>query len=104
MPTTEQRGPVGAPPSTTRGTPYLPTPYVYTTVINGQSVPVTETFTPTRHSTVSMTYPTTGTILNYDEYTSRFGLPVGGAASLGYSMGLTLLAFGVALYVVIPFV
>ncbi|KAH6913242.1 hypothetical protein BKA70DRAFT_1262272 [Coprinopsis sp. MPI-PUGE-AT-0042] len=90
-PLTEEtfRGPVGESPTTPVGTPYLPFRFQYTTLVpdgaGGVSTRViTQTFTPTNPPNVTHTYPTNGTILGYDEYTSMFGVPKepGAASSL----------------------
>ncbi|CAA7268167.1 unnamed protein product [Cyclocybe aegerita] len=76
-------GPVGAPVSRT-GTPGAPTPYTYTTVVNGVTTAIAAIFTPTTPATVSVSIPASGTILDYTEWLSMVGInptAVGGAAS-----------------------
>ncbi|KAJ2929358.1 hypothetical protein H1R20_g7735, partial [Candolleomyces eurysporus] len=76
-----QGGPVGAPPPTT-GTPGGPTPYTYRTEVNGRTVSVVDIFTPTRAATREVTIPATGSIMNYDDYLTRFGAAPSSATPL----------------------
>ncbi|TEB34452.1 hypothetical protein FA13DRAFT_1625903, partial [Coprinellus micaceus] len=92
-PTTPQQGPVGAPASTSH-TAGGPTPFTYVTVINGQSRWIADVFQPTRQATTPFTTPTTGSIMDYDAFTSRFGTFDPSSAS---RVGIPLLAsFSVA--------
>ena len=101
--TTLYRGPVGSPPPTT-GTPGLPTPYTYQTVVNGQTFQVADIYTPKRAPTVPVTIPATGSILDYDAFTSIYGTafkPLNDASRLAPSV--TLLC--AAMYLVfVPYV
>ncbi|KAF9000739.1 hypothetical protein BDQ17DRAFT_1543139 [Cyathus striatus] len=76
----DQQGPVGQPAPTT-GTPGAPTPYVYTTLVNGVLTEVTDTFTPTDISTTPVQPTVTGTILDYNSWLSIYGQQTGGATS-----------------------
>ena len=79
-----QQGPVGQPASTT-GTPGGPTPYTYTTVVNGQTTVLTDVFTPTSPSTINVTAGASGTILGYSSWLSIYGSGATAAASAGHS-------------------
>lgn len=98
------QGPVGAPASTSH-TPGGPTPYTYVTVVDGRSVWVADVFRPTSQATTPFTTPTTGSIMDYDAFTSRFG--TWGANSSAGRVGISLLAscavaFAAALCVIRP--
>ncbi|ESK89283.1 hypothetical protein Moror_1221 [Moniliophthora roreri MCA 2997] len=82
---TQNQGPIGAPPRTTaEGTPFLPTPFQYTTTINGVKTVIQDTFTPTLGfpTTVSTQIPATGTILDYSEWRNQFGATATNTASM----------------------
>ncbi|KAK0204599.1 hypothetical protein DFS33DRAFT_1321460 [Desarmillaria ectypa] len=66
-------GIVGAPPTTTAGTPHGPTPYTYTTTIGGITTLIEDTFTPTFPATTPSTAPATGSIMGFSEYQSIYG-------------------------------
>jgi hypothetical protein len=89
---------VGESPTTPVGTPYLPFQFQYTTLVpDGTGVitrVITQTFTPTNPPNVTLTYPATGTILDYDQYTASFGVPKepGAAVSLRIPSCCTLAA------------
>ncbi|KAG7450976.1 uncharacterized protein BT62DRAFT_926638 [Guyanagaster necrorhizus] len=65
---------VGAPASTS-GTPHGPTPYTYTTTIDGITTLIVDTFTPTFPATTPTTAPATGSIMAFSEYESIYGTP-----------------------------
>ncbi|KAG7089644.1 hypothetical protein E1B28_011306 [Marasmius oreades] len=71
----QQQGPVGQPPATT-GTPHLPIPYQYTTVVNGVKTVIQDTFTPTLgfpSTTIKPQVPSTGIIMDYSSWLSQYG-------------------------------
>ncbi|KAF8149813.1 hypothetical protein B0H34DRAFT_731266 [Crassisporium funariophilum] len=70
--TSDDKGPVAQPPATT-GTPGGPTPYTYTTVINGVTNVLTDVFTPTSPATVTVTAGASGTVLDYSSWLSIYG-------------------------------
>lgn len=72
--TTTQQGPVAQPAPTT-GTPGAPTPYTYTTVINGVTTAVADVFTPTSPPTVSVSPSSTGIVWSYSSWLSVYGPP-----------------------------
>ncbi|RXW17832.1 hypothetical protein EST38_g8014 [Candolleomyces aberdarensis] len=76
-----QGGPVGAPPATS-GTPGGPTPYTYRTEVNGRTVSVVDIFTPTRAATRDVTIPATGSVMNFDDYLTRFATATSSATPL----------------------
>jgi hypothetical protein len=65
------------------GTPFLPTPFQYTTTINGVKTVVQDTFTPTLGfpTTVPTEIPATGTILGYSEWLAQYGATATNSAS-----------------------
>ncbi|KAJ3513099.1 hypothetical protein NLJ89_g3141 [Agrocybe chaxingu] len=81
------QGPVGAPVSRT-GTPGAPTPYTYTTVVNGVTTAIAAIFTPTTPATVSVSIPASGTILDYTEWLSMVG--VNPTASVGQALAVAV--------------
>ncbi|TFK40101.1 hypothetical protein BDQ12DRAFT_680351 [Crucibulum laeve] len=77
---TGQQGPVGQPGPTT-GTPGGPTPYTYTTVVDGVTTAIADTFTPTDIKTTPVTPTASGTILDYSSWLSVYGPPATVAAA-----------------------
>ncbi|KAL0954705.1 hypothetical protein HGRIS_003654 [Hohenbuehelia grisea] len=71
-PEPEHLGPVGQPPTTTAPVGG-PTPYTYTTEINGVLTAVTDIFTPTTPATISTSPTATGTIWQYSQWLSVYG-------------------------------
>ncbi|KIL67452.1 hypothetical protein M378DRAFT_159271, partial [Amanita muscaria Koide BX008] len=88
--TTPQAGPVGQPAATT-ATPGAPTPFTYTTIINGQTVVTTDVFTPTNPASTPVEATMSGTIWNLSSYLSQYGQ----ATSTG---AVTMTCLGVAAY------
>jgi len=85
QPTTTDQGGVGAgpvgQPAATTASAGAPTPYTYTTVINGVTSVLEDIFTPTSPATVSTSIPATGTILDFDTWSSLYGPPPKSEAS-----------------------
>ncbi|KAJ7583677.1 hypothetical protein C8J56DRAFT_1055418 [Mycena floridula] len=65
------QGPVGQPGETPSGSG--PTPYTYTTVVDGQLTAVVDVFTPTSPPTVGVTPVSSGTILDYSSWLAIYG-------------------------------
>jgi len=72
--TSDAQGPVAAPAPTT-GTPGAPTPYTYTTVVNGVTTVLSDIFTPTSPATVSFSPSAVGTEWAYSSWLSIYGPP-----------------------------
>ncbi|KAF9267678.1 hypothetical protein L218DRAFT_1073786 [Marasmius fiardii PR-910] len=80
----QQQGPVGQPPATT-GTPFLPTPFQYTTTLNGVRTVIQDTFTPTLgfpSTTIQPQVPSTGIIYDYSSWLAQYSAT--NAASVVY--------------------
>ncbi|KAG6874007.1 hypothetical protein C0995_007964 [Termitomyces sp. Mi166 len=97
-----QQGPVGQPTATTFS-PGGPTPYTYTTVINGVTSLVADIFTPTNPATQQPTVGASGTIWDYSSWLSIYGptttagAGVNGAVDAPLKSGLvSTLIFGFA--------
>ncbi|KAF9048490.1 hypothetical protein BJ165DRAFT_1460010 [Panaeolus papilionaceus] len=103
VPPPANQGPVGAPPSTT-GTPHLPTPYTYTTVINGVTTAFADTFTPTDYKTTPTSIPATGTILGLTDFLSMNNITVIGSATHITPLSPVLLACTLSLSVLPAFI
>ncbi|KIY52144.1 hypothetical protein FISHEDRAFT_70102 [Fistulina hepatica ATCC 64428] len=76
--TTQQQGVVGEEPTTTTGEVGGPTPYTYTTVIDGITTAILATFTPTNPTTAPITYTTTGSVMGIGYYKSVYGTTTSG--------------------------
>ncbi|KAF4613633.1 hypothetical protein D9613_007668 [Agrocybe pediades] len=92
-------GPVGAPAATTASAG-APTPYTYTTVINGVTSVIADIFTPTSPSTVTKSIPATGTILDFGTWKSIYGPPPGSDGQ-SISISFFLLCFTTIMTVVL---
>lgn len=77
-----QQGPVGQPGPTESLSDGL-TPYTYTTVINGVTTRIADTFTPTSPATVTPVIPSDGTVMDYSSWLSQFGAPAAAATAQG---------------------
>ena len=93
--TTQGPGPVQQPAPTT-ATPGAPFVYTYTTVQNGVSQTVTDTFTPTNPPTSTVTAPAIGTIWAYSSWYTIYGPPKG---STGNRVAVPLLEILLGLFV-----
>ncbi|KAJ3716121.1 hypothetical protein EV361DRAFT_54361 [Lentinula raphanica] len=73
--TTQQQGGgvVGVPGTTNTVDPNGPTPYTYTTVVDGITTAVEATFIPSFTTALGTPAPATGTILDYSQWLSEFG-------------------------------
>jgi len=69
-PQTQQQGPVGAPGQQATGTG--PTPYIYTTLINGVFTAVSDEFTPTFPATLPPSIGPSGTEWNYADWSKIY--------------------------------
>ncbi|KAG6845869.1 hypothetical protein H0H87_002560 [Tephrocybe sp. NHM501043] len=67
-----QQGPVGQPDATSFS-PGGPTPYTYTTVVNGVTTALVDTFIPTNPATQAITVGASGTILDYSSWLAEYG-------------------------------
>ncbi|KAF8633218.1 hypothetical protein AX15_001454 [Amanita polypyramis BW_CC] len=81
-PPNNPQGPVGQPAATT-AMPGAPTPFTFTTIINGQTVISTAIFTPTNPATTPVVPTMSGTIWDLSSYLQKYGptTPVGAAKS-----------------------
>ncbi|PFH53205.1 hypothetical protein AMATHDRAFT_45813 [Amanita thiersii Skay4041] len=66
------QGPVGQPAPTT-ATPGGPTPFTYTTIVGGETMVVTDIFTPTNPATVHVIPSGTGTIWALSSWMDQYG-------------------------------
>ncbi|KAJ3744170.1 hypothetical protein DFH05DRAFT_1525181 [Lentinula detonsa] len=66
-------GVVGVPGTTNTVDPNGPTPYTYTTVVDGITTALEATFIPTFTTAPGTPAPATGTILDYSQWLSEFG-------------------------------
>lgn len=79
-------GPKNGQPVSQTGSPGAPTPYVYTTVINGQTQVFQATFTPVSPQTINVTATSQGTILAFSSWLAVYGPPTGSAQSSGIAL------------------
>ncbi|KAF8638181.1 hypothetical protein AX17_002378 [Amanita inopinata Kibby_2008] len=98
-PPDNQQGPVGQPAATTV-TPGGPTPFTYTTIINGETVVSTDVFTPTNPATTPVVPSISGTVWDLSSWLHEYGptTPVGSKSS-AVNLKASTLSF-VAVYVV----
>lgn len=73
------QGPVGQPGATATGT--NPTPYTYTTLVDGVLTAIADTFTPTFPASQSPTTAPSGSILDYSQWLSIYGPPPSSSSS-----------------------
>ncbi|TFK66293.1 hypothetical protein BDN72DRAFT_844508 [Pluteus cervinus] len=79
-----QQGPVGQ-PAPTPDDPGGPTPYTYTTVINGVTTRVADIFTPTNPATTPPSVPAIGTVMDYSSWLAVYGPPSTTAGAISVS-------------------
>ncbi|KAH9481516.1 hypothetical protein JR316_0006043 [Psilocybe cubensis] len=87
-------GPKNGQPVSQTGSPGAPTPYFYTTVIDGQTQVFLATFTPTSPQTINFTATSQGTILPYSSWLAVYGPPTGSAQSSGMALRPALVGLG----------
>ncbi|KAF7773317.1 hypothetical protein Agabi119p4_5484 [Agaricus bisporus var. burnettii] len=93
-PTPPGQGPVDEPAATT-GTPFGPTPFTYTTEIDGVTTAVLDTFSPTDIATTPFTPTASGTVWEYSDWLSSFGgsqataAAAAGSRNAGHRLGAT---------------
>ncbi|PPQ91830.1 hypothetical protein CVT25_000277 [Psilocybe cyanescens] len=79
-------GPKNGQPVSQTGTPGAPTPYLYTTVIDGSTQVFAGTFTPTSPQTVNVSLTQQGTILAFSSWLAVYGPPTGAPQNSGIAM------------------